>query len=331
MHSSTLRIFGLALFTILSESVYAQRERETFTNIQPVEVSGHVRRADVGDPARNASVRLERFSGGIVEQMATDTQGKFRFSGLQSGYYTVIVEAAGFQPCRQVADLRSPTFKAYIVCELQPDTASRTGPAVIDVRIPAAARDEYSRALAALEEKKTRAAIPYLEEAISIFPDFFDANLMLGTCFMDLRQWKEAENPFKRALKIKHDSALAMISLGEVNWRLKRVDEAESLLLRGLKLDEKNWHGHFTLARLYWERGDVRKAGASLGRTLQLKPDFAEAHLLAGNVLLKIGEQSRAIAEYEEYLRLAPKGEFAAQVLELVQKLKKTTGTEQKP
>ena len=112
-----------------------------------------------------------------------------------------------------------------------------------------------------------------------------------------------------------------MLGLGEVYWREKRYPEAEKTLRDGLKLDENNWHGHFTLARLYWDQGDALKAGPCLGRTLQLKPDFAEAHLLAGNVLLKVGQQQRATVEYEEYLRLTPKGEYAGEARALVEKL----------
>jgi tetratricopeptide (TPR) repeat protein len=93
--------------------------------------------------------------------------------------------------------------------------------------------------------------------------------------------------------------------------------------LEGLKLDEKNWHGHFTLARLHWEKGEALKAGPCVGRTLQLKPDFAEAHLLAGNILLKVGQPQRAEVEYEEYLRLSPKGEYAAETRTLIEKLHK--------
>jgi len=72
------------------------------------------------------------------------------------------------------------------------------------------------------------------------------------------------------------------------------------------------------------------KAGRSVGRTLQLKPDFAEAHLLAGNVLLRLGQNQRAQLEYEEYLRLAPKGEYAAEARELVQKLQKMAAANKK-
>jgi hypothetical protein len=55
-----------------------------------------------------------------------------------------------------------------------------------------------------------------------------------------------------------------------------------------------------------------------VGRTLQLKPDFAEAHLLAGNILPRLGLQQRAQVEYEEYLRLAPKGEYAVEARDLI-------------
>jgi tetratricopeptide (TPR) repeat protein len=95
-------------------------------------------------------------------------------------------------------------------------------------------------------------------------------------------------------------------------------------LREGLKLDQKSWHGQFTLGRLYWDMGEVAKAGGPIGMTLQLKPDLAEAHLLAGNILLRVNQRERALVEYREYLRLAPKGEFVAQVQELVRKVEKT-------
>ena len=139
---------------------------------------------------------------------------------------------------------------------------------------------------------------------------------------MDLREWPRAETAFQRALEIRSDNAKALLFLGEVYWRQRRYDEAEHTLLDGLKLDERNWHGHFTLSRLYWDKGEALRAGPSIGRTLQLKPDFAEAHLLAGNILLKLGQQQRAQIEYEEYLRLAPKGEYAAEARRLIDKLK---------
>jgi tetratricopeptide (TPR) repeat protein len=101
-------------------------------------------------------------------------------------------------------------------------------------------------------------------------------------------------------------------------------------LLAGLQLDDKSWHGYFTLARLYWDRENIAKAAPAIGHTLQLKPDFAEAHLLAGNILLKVNQHERALAEYQEYLRLEPKGEFVVQTQELVRKLNQVIGEDKK-
>jgi len=315
-------VFTVAISAILSPTVFAQRDRDTFTTLQPIEVSGYVRIADLGEPARNVPVRLERFSGGIVEQMSTDNQGRFRFGGLPRGYYTVIIEAPGFEPARQPADLQV-LFRAFLIIELNPSKGPRSVSAfVIDARVPEPARTEFGKARTALLDKKPRVAIHHFEKALFIYPEFFEAQLLLGTALMDLREWQKAEASLLRALEIKPENAAALLALGEVYWRQTRYDDAERLLLEGLKLDDKNWHGHFTLSRLYWGKGDVRKAATEVGRTLQLKPDFAEAHLLAGNILLKLNQPERAVIEYEEYLRLAPKGAFATEARHLIQKLK---------
>ncbi len=324
MLSSKKFFLPVALLFACSLTTYAQRERDTFTNVLNLEVSGHVQIADVNEPARNVQVRLERFSGGVVEQMNTDNQGRFRFTGLQRGYYTVVIEAPGFKVARQQADLQI-LFKAFLMFELTRDKTlyEGTAPAVVDARVPEPARTEFTKARAALLDKKPKDAIPHLEKATLIYPEFLDAHLMLATCYMDLRQWAKAESALRRSLDIKPDYSAAVFSLGEVYWRQKRYEEAEKVLLNGLELNDQSWHGHFTLSRLYWDLGDLNKAGPALGRALQLNPDFAEAHLLAGNILLRLNQPERALTEYQEYLRLAPKGEFADQAKELVAKLVK--------
>jgi tetratricopeptide (TPR) repeat protein len=325
MRSLTTRVFFVTIFVVLSTTVYAQRDRDTWTSVQPIEVAGRVQVPE-GEPARNVSVRLERFSGGIVDQMSTDNLGRFRFAGLQRGYYTVIVEEPGFEPARQNADLQL-LFRAYLMFELiriKPATPAKSS-FVVDARVPVSAREAFAKGEAALQNKKARDAIPHLEKAIVIYPEFFEAYLALATSFMDLREWAKAEKTLLQALQIKPNNAAVLLLLGEVYWRQQRDVDAEQALREGLKLDDKNWHGHFTISRLYWDRGEVMKAAQAVGRTLQLKPDFAEAHLLAGNVLLKLNQPRRALIEYEEYVRLNPKGEFASEADRLIQKLKTAT------
>ncbi len=314
-----------------SIAVFAQRDRDTWTPSSPssFEVSGEVRLADTGRPGNRIPVRLERFGGGIVDQIDTDGSGRFRFPNLPRGYYRVVINAPGYRPTQQDADLQV-IFRAQLLFELSPDASrNRSGVAplidVIDATVPASAREEYEHGRAAAAKKDYAEAILHLRKAVDTYPGFYAALILLGTTFMDTRQWSDAEQALLHAREIKTDDSVIILSLGEVYWRQKRYEEAEKNLLNGLKLDDKSWHGHFTLARLYLERDQTMKAAPEIGRTLQLKPDFAEAHLLAGNILLKINQRDRAIVEYQEYLRLAPKGEFADEVRDLVKKLGTTS------
>jgi len=323
------RLLLVAIFVLAVPSVFAQRERDTYTGTSlTFEVSGEVRLPDNAGAAQKVPVRLERFTGGIVDEILTDNRGRFRFPGLPRGYYRIIVNAPGYRPAQQDADLQV-LFRIYLIVELTSDnTKNNSGAAmltdVVDARIPADARAEFINGRAALARKDYKEAISHLEKAISGYSTFFDAELLLGTAFMDLKDWAQAEKALLRAVEIKPDNATAMIALGEVFWRQKRNSEAEQTLREGLKLDDKAWQGHFALGRLYWDMGEVMKAGGPIGMTLQLKPDFAEAHLLAGNILLRVNQNERALLEYREYLRLAPKGEFVAQVQELVRKVEKS-------
>lgn len=76
---------------------------------------------------------------------------------------------------------------------------------VIDVRVPSTARAKFARGREALAKKNQQDAIPHFEKALTIYPEFLDARLLLATALMDLREWQKAETAFLRALEIKRD------------------------------------------------------------------------------------------------------------------------------
>ncbi len=322
-------LLPIAVLLLMASSLHAQRDRDTYTNnSNTFEVSGEVRFADTTALPQNVQVRLERFSGGLIDQIVLDSRGRFRFPNLPRGYYKVIINAPGYRPAQQDADLQV-LFRVYLVFELLSDSSKPSSGLplltdVVDARIPTAAREDFNNGRAALSKKNYKEGIAYLEKATLGYSNFFEAHLLLGIAHMDLREWDKAEQSLQRAIEIKPQDGPATIYLGEVYWREKRYADAEQTLREGLKLDEKSWHGQFTLGRLYWDMGEVAKAAAPIGMTLQLKPDLAEAHLLGGNILLRFNQRERALVEYREYLRLAPKGEFVTQVEELIRKVEKS-------
>jgi tetratricopeptide (TPR) repeat protein len=319
------------IILLLACPALAQRDRDNYTSGITFEISGEVRLPEGGPPARNITVRLERFSGGILDQMPTDGRGRFRFTNLQRGYYTVFVNAPGYRQVQQQADLQV-VVKLYLVFELIPDKLNITTPdtPVIDARVPLEAREEFIKGRAAFLDEKVKEALPHLKRAIELYPDFFEAHYLLGTAYVKELRWEDAEAALRRALEIKPESTAVIFSLGEVYRRQKRYADAEKLLEDGLKLEENSWQGHFTLAHVYWDKAEIIKAAPHVGRTLQLKSDFADAHLLAGNIFLRLNMLDRAVVEYDEYLRLAPKSEAAEQTRQLVLKIRKALAEKKK-
>ena len=326
-------IFLALFFLALAASARAQnseRDRDTYNpSTTSVDISGQVRLAGSLSPAEGVRVTLEKVGGGTLDQMATDSRGRFHFTSLLRGQYVVNLSAPCYEPVRRQVELVL-VFRAYLDEELTPDTtspacaASNAPASAVDARVPDEARREFERGSAALSKGKDDEGVSHLRRAVEIYPDFLQARLLLASAHMKARRWEDAEATLARAVGTDPHSVAALVSLGEARRRLKKYTEAEESLTAALKLDDTSWQGHLALGRVYLDTDQIKKAAPHIGRTLQLKPDLPEAHLLGGNILLKVGEPARALTEYEEYLRLAPEGEYAAPTRELVGKLRKS-------
>jgi Tfp pilus assembly protein PilF len=304
------------------------------SSAEPVEIRGQIRYSRGAAPAANVIVRLESLSGGYVGEEVTDNLGKFRFPNLLPIQYFVNIRHFGFKEIQHEVNLvMIPS--AYIQLALIPDeSVSRSAPTkstkLVNANVPAEARKEFEKGeIALLNNKKVAEGISHLERAIQIYPPFIEAQLRLGTVYMDQRQWDKAEHALERALEIDPKAVNAHFALGATYLQQKRFDEAVKVLLRGLEIENRSWQGHFALGRVYFTRnaaGDIVKAARQFAVTMQLNPDFAEAHLLAGNIWMRAKKHAEALVEFQEYLRLAPKGEFAAQTRETMQKIKMSQG-----
>ena len=308
---------------------------------QSVEIRGQLRFAAGGAPAADVVVRLDQLSGGFVNEVRTDRLGKFRLTNLSRVQYHVIIRHPGYQEIQREVNLvmtSSEYLQLQLVAEVSAATTSTpVSLGVIDVTVPPEARKEFERGEALVnsgDRKKMSEGISHFKQAIAIHPNFLAAKLKLGTTHMDLKEWTEAERVLVAASKDHPDNAHVLFALGELYLQEKKTSEAERVLRQGLKVEPRSWQAHFTLGRLYWNQAqgqtnaeEMRKnmiiAARQVALALQLNPNFAEAHLLAGNIFLRAGKNSEAQFEFQEYLRLAPNGQFAAQTKDVLEKLKK--------
>ncbi len=258
-----------------------------------------------------------------MDEVRTDRLGKFRFQNLSPKQYQLIIRHPGYRPIQREVNLVM-VAQDYVQLTLMPDISGTpiTPATVIDASFPPDAAKEWDKATIAFGASKSAEGIRHLEKAIEIYPKFLEALLRLGTANMDLQQWDKAEAALKRALEVNPKTANACFALGEIYWQQQRYDEAEKILRSGLAYENRSWQGHFTLGRLYMSKGDLVNAGRQIALTIQLNPKLADAHLIAGNILLRANKRDEALDEYEEYLRLAPNGEYAGQTRTTIAKIK---------
>ncbi len=87
----------------------------------------------------------------------------------------------------------------------------------------------------------------------------------------------------------------------------KDYTEALTLFQRVLQVDATNAQGQLGLGTAYYYLGRYRPAVIPLQAALQLDSTLVDAHAYLGLSYEQLGDNVRAMAEYEEYLRVAPK------------------------
>ena len=309
-----------------------------------LQVTGIVRYADNREPVDHALVTIESFGGGLVGQVSTDRTGKFSFTRLSPVQYVVTVHMPGFNDEREDVNLAT-NVSSYLNIQLRRDPTSISRPrtdysiiplTTLSANVPLAAQEEFEkgRALTASGNKNgVGDAIKHFEKALVLFPGYVEAQLMLGLAYTDLQQLDKAEKALLDAINLNNGASTAYFALGDIYRSQKKYNESEKALLDGLKATPDSAIGHLSLAKLYWEwapsapsaeafRDKLERSWKETEVALKLKEDEAEAHLLAGNLLLKARRAPDALKHFERYLVLEPKGAFATEASNMVQKIK---------
>jgi cytochrome c-type biogenesis protein CcmH/NrfG len=338
MFRFSLRFVVLLSFLFLP--VASQAQRAPRTSPIALQVHGQVRYAQGGRPAEFIMVRLESFSGSVAGEMTTDRSGKFAFIGLAAELYVISLRAPGFREVSQQVDLRTQLtdYVQLVLVAEQNSSAPSNRSGVIDANVPHGALTEFEKGRdALLQTNNAPVGILHLENALRMYPRYFEALLLLGTAYMDQSDWDKAEHALARALEIYPKAANALFALGELYLKKNRDSDAERVLLQGLQFEDRSWQGHLSLGHVYWNmaaklsdeahyRPLLEKCYVQTKYALKLKPDLADAHLLKGNLYFKARRAEDALHEFQEYVRLDPNGRFAAQTRALIEKIKLALG-----
>jgi tetratricopeptide (TPR) repeat protein len=172
-------------------------------------------------------------------------------------------------------------------------------------------------------ERETVRAIVESYGFLKTYPSFGVAYLLMGTAYMDQKQWKDALEALEKAIQLDDDDATAHLALGVCHNEMGNFQAAEKPLLRGLELRPDFAEGHYELGRAYWAMGRWKDAEPHALKATRLQPGMAKAHVLMGNILLRERNAPAALTEFKQYLQLDPNGPMSGSTKDLVARIEK--------
>jgi Flp pilus assembly protein TadD len=294
-----------------------------------------VRYANGAPGPRGIHVRLENPESGSAGDCQTVEGGKCQFSLASSGVYIVRMTERGYRDVSVRVELIGNS-RGYATLELKPDpkevppesraAASAGDPnlvSVLDLNVPENARQEFEKGQTALKENKLDDCVSHLRAAIKLYQAFPQAYTLLGSAYLEQKNWKDATAALRKANELDPKFPDAYLELGAVFNQTKEYPQAETALLKGLELKPEAAGGHYELAKTYWALGRWQDAAPHARKAVIDMPDLAGAHALLGNIMLRESNAPGALHEYQEYLRLEPNGTMAPGVREMVAKIEK--------
>lgn len=336
---SALTLFGLLLLAFSSGA--------TATRAQGHSIRGKVRSSS-GYNLPRITVDLQTGNGALIQQTVTNNEGDFFFSGLSENSYAVAVSAPDFNPASErveffrATNADSPGETRTIEITLNAKDGVRLPRPGLNFaqNVPKAARAAFESGVKLSRENRVPEAIAAYENAIKIFPDYFDARFVLANQFIQqnnfagaIAQLEETRRINARDDRIYHSFGIVMMRQGKYAVAARIFSEAarlspsdpQYLILEGTALVEQAATiDPKTSPAAAAERNFVlTKAEESLLKAHQLsRKKLAEVHRQLARLYEKKGERARAADELEQYLRKSPDLKNAAAIRDAIKKLR---------
>ena len=144
---------------------------------------------------------------------------------------------------------------------------------------------------------RNAAAVPELREAIKENPKSDDPHYVLALALAADGKLKEAIEEYKQviALATKDDpKILAYFNMGNAYADLRQYPEAIESYKAAIKIDPELSKPHNNLGLAYAALKQLEPAAAEFNEAVRLKPSYAEAHFNLGVAYLQLGKRSEA-------------------------------------
>ncbi|HEU4388840.1 MAG TPA: carboxypeptidase regulatory-like domain-containing protein, partial [Blastocatellia bacterium] len=244
---------GLAVIPILATSgLFRNADCAGFPPAQANNVILGKVRGTNGVTLNNAIVELRRAGGELMSQTVTRNDGDFSFSGLATGEYEVAVTLSGYESTVEMARFKLPpslssieTLRVDIMLKPRVDVLLATPGVNFAQEVPKAARAAFEKGIARLREGKSAEGIGLLNQATSVYGDYFNAHFALANEYYRLEKYNEALQSVERARQINDRESGVYHLFGLVMLKQRKVVVAEYAFREAVRLNGASVAGRF--------------------------------------------------------------------------------------
>src|SRR5689334_229976 len=156
--------------------------------------------------------------------------------------------------------------------------------------------------------KYQSAAFAY-RSSVALDGNFAQGYVQLGSAYLALKKYPQAESAFLTAKRIRDDS-YATVGLGMVHHVMNRNDEAEKEFHRAISLNPTDSYAYDQLAKMHYDLGKYLEAIDGFKQVLTMA-QTSQTYVILGNSYVYAREYEPGVESYKQALQLDPKNEAA--------------------
>lgn len=165
-------------------------------------------------------------------------------------------------------------------------------------------------------------AIAYYRKTLALEPTFVFAYNNLGLLLEDKKDYRGAEKAYRRAIRLNPQYHLVHLNLANLYAATRHYTKAERLYTEVIRQEPRNEWGYYYQGNLSLRQGRYAQAVNAYEKVLALNPNHATAYYLMAVALSRLNRLDEALQAGLNYMRIAPSGEYAAEMKNLILSVK---------
>jgi len=267
-----------------------------------------------GIPLEGVRVKLFCVKTQSGFEIATDKEGKWVALGVRGGTWHVDFEKTGFGPVKKSFEVSETTRNPEIRITLQK---------VEGIIITDELKEALAKANGLFGEKNYQGALEAYSGLLAKYPEAYVLWKNAGNCYFAMEQYDKAEESYMKVLEKEADNSDAMLLIGNCYINRNQTDKALEWYNKIEFEKIKDPTVLYNIGTNYYNISKFDEALKYFLKAVELQKDFLDGLYQLGLTYTTLQKTAEAITAFEQYMKLDPDSERAAQVKGFLDYLKK--------